>query len=147
MTKNKSFKKRRTEKTQRDNQSLNVNLPLASYFKEHRNFIITVPFIVIGVLTFPNIFFVPYSSMECSWVIGLSMAKVAGMQFGKDIIFPFEPLGFMYYPIYCAFNTWLISSLFHFFVHCLVIFTIIIMMKKVSANAIDWTLVVFHLRN
>ncbi|MGD0785246.1 MAG: hypothetical protein ABR969_05480, partial [Sedimentisphaerales bacterium] len=68
------------------------------------------------------------------------MAKVLGLQFGKDIVFPFGPLGFMYYPLYCEFNTWLISSAFCLFVHCLFIFSIIIMIKKLFIPTIDCVL-------
>ena len=68
------------------------------------------------------------------------MAKINGLQFGKDIVFTFGPLGFMYLPVFCDFNTWLISASFHLFMHLLLIYSVVIMMKKLSAHLIDYVL-------
>ena len=87
---------------------------------------------MIGFLTIPQLLVLPYSGIESSWVVGLNMARIYGFQFGKDIVFPFGPLGFMYYPFFCEFNTWFISASFCLFVHCLFIYSIIIMIKKLS---------------
>jgi len=94
----------------------------------------------IGTLTDPKLLGLPYSSLEFSWIIGLNLAILHGLQFGKDIIFPFGPLGFIYYPAYCEFNTWLISSAACLFAHCLLIYSIILMIKKLSIRPIDCVL-------
>jgi hypothetical protein len=141
MSKNKFFTQGKIprERTKKKNLSLE-RPPLADYIKYHRSIIIALVFGAIGFLTIPNLLILPYSRLEGSWIIGLNMAKVSGLQFGKDIVFPFGPLGFMYCPAYCEFNTWLISSAFCLFVHCLFIFSIVIMIKKLSISPIDCVL-------
>jgi hypothetical protein len=106
-------------------------------FKQSRNILIILGFSAVGFLTIPNLLMLPYNSPECSWLIGLNMAEVSGLQFGKDIVFPFGPLGFMYYPLYCEFNTWLLSSAACLFTHCLLIYSIILLIKKLSISPID----------
>ena len=105
---------------------------LTDYKKHIRNLIIILVFGTIGFLTIPPLLVLPYSGIESSWVVGLNMAKIYGFQFGKDIVFPFGPLGFMYYPFFCEFNTWLISATFCLFVRCLFIYSIIFMIRKLS---------------
>jgi hypothetical protein len=108
------------------------NLPLTGYRKHRRNFVITLIFWTIGFLTIPNLLLLPSSGLDNSWLLGLNMAIIRGLQFGKDIVFSFGPLGFMYQPVFCEFNTWLITAIFHLFVHCLLIYSIVIMIKKLS---------------
>jgi hypothetical protein len=138
MSQGKLFKQRKRMKN--GTLSPNKRLSFADYIKYHRDIIITLVFGVIGFLTIPNLLGLPYSSLESSWRIGLNMAKVLGLQFGKDIVFPFGPLGFMCYPVYCEFNTWLISSAACLFAHCLLIFSIILMIKKSSIRPMDCVL-------
>jgi hypothetical protein len=140
MSKDKSFKQRRIQRTQVNKSSAAAKISSHTGFKSPRNILITLVFSIIGFLTIPTLLGLPYSSLECSWIIGLNMAKVLGLQFGKDIVFPFGPLGFMYSPYFCEFNTWLISSAFCLFVHCLFIFSIIIMLKKLFSSPIDCVL-------
>jgi len=141
MSKDKSFKQRRIQRTQVNKSSAAAKISShTGSVKSQRNILITFIFSIIGFLTIPNLLGLPYSSLECSWIIGLNMAKGLGLQFGKDIVFPFGPLGFMYSPYFCEFNTWLISSAFCLFVHCLFIFSIIIMLKKLFSSPIDCVL-------
>jgi hypothetical protein len=110
---------------------LNKSLP-ANYKRHIRNLVIILVFGAIGFSTIQDFLVFPYSGIESSWVVGLNMARIYGLQFGKDVVFPFGPLGFMYYPFFCEFNTWFISAVFCVFVHCLFIYSIIIMIKKLS---------------
>ncbi|MEN6385835.1 MAG: hypothetical protein ABFD79_11655 [Phycisphaerales bacterium] len=107
------------------------------FFESHQDFVNASIIILAGILKFPKILILPYSSLDASWVIGLSMAKSAGLQFGKDIVFPFGPLGFIYFPFYCKFLLWVISASFCLFGHWLLICTIITLIRKTAANTID----------
>jgi hypothetical protein len=138
MSKDKSFKR---EKTQANKSSPPTEISSHIDFKKYPgNILISLIFWTIGFLTIPNLLGVPSNSPESSWIIGLNMAKALGLQFGKDIVFPFGPLGFMYQPYFCEFNTWLISSASCLFAHCLLIFSIILMIKKSSIRTIDCVL-------
>jgi hypothetical protein len=115
-------------------------LPLTGYRKHRKSLIIILVFGMIGFLTVPNLLLLPSPGIDNSWQVGLNMAKIRGFQFGKDIMFQFGPLGFMYSPVFCQFNIWLISAAFSLFVHLLLIYSIVIMMKKLSASLIDYVL-------
>jgi hypothetical protein len=133
--------KKRLLRAKKKNLSPDKKASFADFIKYHWSIIITLVFGAIGFLTIPNLLLLPYNSLECSWAIGLNLAIRHGLQFGKDIVFPFGPLGFMYYPYFCEFNTWLISSAFCLFAHCLFIFSIILMIKKLSIPPIDCVLI------
>lgn len=94
----------------------------------------------IGFLTIPNLLLLPSCGLDPSWQVGLNMAKIYGFRFGKDIVITFGPLGFMYLPLFCEFNTWLISASFCLFVHFLLIYLIVTTMKKLSARLMDYVL-------
>jgi hypothetical protein len=115
-------------------------LPLTGYRKHRKSLIIILVFGMIGFLTIPNLLLMPSPGVDDSWVVGLNMAKIHGYQFGKDIVFTFGPLGFMYSPVFCQFNIWCISSAFSLFAHLLLIYSIVIMMKKSSASLTDYLL-------
>ncbi len=110
------------------------------YIKQSRNFIITFLFLVIGFLTIPQLLRFPDSGLDRSWQIGLHMAAISKFQFGTDIIFTFGPLGFLYRPVFCEFNTWIISAAFILFVHCLLIYSITIVMKRFLVHPLDYVM-------
>lgn len=114
--------------------------PLTGYRENRGNLVIMLVFGTIGFLTIPNLLLLPSGGLDRSWQVGLNMARIYGLQFGKDIVFTFGPLGFIYLPIFCQFNTWLISAAFCLFVHILLIYSIVIMMKKLSARPADYVL-------
>jgi hypothetical protein len=137
MSQDKSSKPERAQSAQvKSSEAAGVS-SYTDFRKSRRNILITLVFSAIGFLTIPNLLVLPYSSLDCSWLIGLNMAKVSGLQFGRDIVIPFGPLGFMYHPLYCDFNTWLISSAGCLFAHCLLIFSVILIIKKLSIPPID----------
>ncbi len=142
MVKNKLLKqdKERRERTQKNILSAANKPPLTGYQKFRRNLVITLVFWTIGFLTIPNLLPLSGGGLDNSWKIGLNMARISGLQFGKDIVFTFGPLGFMYLPIFCEFHTWFISAIFNLFVHFLLIQTIVFIMKKFSAGLWDYVL-------
>ncbi len=110
------------------------------YIKQSRNFIITFLFLVIGFLTIPQLLRFPDSGLDRSWQIGLHMAAISKFQFGTDIIFTFGPLGFLFRPVFCEFNIWIISAAFNLFVHCLLIYSITIVMKRFLVHPLDYVM-------
>lgn len=114
--------------------------PPIDYQKLRRNLVITIIFWTIGFLTIPDLLLWPKMGLDNSWRVGLNMARVSGLQFGKDIVFTFGPLGFMYDPVFCESGAWLISVIFNLFVHFLLIQTIVVVMKKLSAGLWDYVL-------
>jgi hypothetical protein len=141
MSKGKLSKLRKVQKSQINKSSVPTKTPSLTGLKKYWGTILTTLILLTaGFSTIPNLLQQPYNSIESSWLIGLNMAKVLGLQFGKDIVFPFGPLGFMYHPVYCEFNTWLISAVVCLFAHCLLIFSIILMLKRLSASLVDCVL-------
>ena len=84
-----------------------IMLFLDSYKKYVRCIFIVFAFPLIAYQTLPNLFFWYTAGLDPSWVIGINVASIEKMQFGKDIVFTFGPLGFLYLPAFCQFNTWI----------------------------------------
>ena len=142
MSKNKLSKQSGTQKRlgQKKVFSPTDKRPLIDYRKFRRNLVITIVFWTIGFLTIPDLVLLPKTGLDDSWRVGLIMAINSGLQFGKDIVFPLGPLGFVYQYVFGEFNTWLISTVFNLFAHFLLIQTIVFVMKKLSAGVWDCVL-------
>jgi hypothetical protein len=134
------MKRRRRKAVKKDILSHVDKPPLADYRKFSRNLVVTIVFWTIGFLTIPNLLLFPKAGLDDSWEVGLNLARISGLQFGKDIVFTFGPLGFMYQPVFCEPNAWLISAIFNLFAHFLLIQTIVFIMKKLSAGLWDYVL-------
>jgi hypothetical protein len=53
---------------------------------------------VVAWLSLPAVDLHPEAGLDPSWGIGLSLAYLHGLDFGRDIIFTYGPLGFLVYP-------------------------------------------------
>lgn len=133
---------KRRRKAVKENILSSVDAPPPAGFQKFlRNLVITIVFWTIGFLTIPNLLLWPKSGLDDSWKAGLNMARVLGLQFGRDIVFTFGPLGFMYEPVFCESGAWLMSVIFNLFAHFLLIQAIIFVMKKFSAGLQDYVLI------
>ena len=95
-------------------------------------------FLFIAYFTIPNLVTYHSSGSESSWRAGLSMASIRNMQFGKDIVFTYGPLGFLNVPCFTEYNTWLISAFFVLFLRLLLLVLIFILIKKYQLNILDY---------
>lgn len=73
--------------------------------------------VVLAVLTWPIASMVPGSGPDPSWMAGLYLAHAEGLQFGKDIVFTYGPLGFLQDPVLYDQGMWVIAFLFQVAVH------------------------------
>jgi len=93
-------------------------------------------------VTFPDV------GLDPSWLVGIKMADLKNMQFGKDIVFTFGPLGFLYQfslhqaLVYINHFQWLISFTFMLITHFLFIFAFIQLLVKLQ---LKWYYHVFML--
>ncbi|MBN2588961.1 MAG: hypothetical protein JXA96_03790 [Sedimentisphaerales bacterium] len=115
------------------------------YKKFSSEFIATIVFIVIAFHTLPILLRLSSTGLDHSWLEGLNMAFIKKMQFGKDIIITFGPLGFLFLPEFNNFNTWIISLTFALFVHLLLVYSIYMMIKNLSLNLLDLLVLVIIL--
>jgi len=91
-------------------------------------------FILIGIWTLPWPMIPPGSGLDPSWVIGINMALLENLQFGKDIVFTFGPLGFLWTPVLIDYNLWSLSLFFCIFFHILFIGSIFLLLRKLPAR-------------
>lgn len=93
--------------------------------------------ILVSILTAPNLFSPPHAGLDNSWKIGLNLALIKKLQFGKDIVFTFGPLGFLYRPVLCNVGLWTISCAFGILVHLTLVSLIItVLLRHASAIAV-----------
>src|ERR1019366_8042506 len=59
--------------------------------------------LVAGVFTFP---FMPGPGLDPSWRMALGYMFEHGMQFGRDVIFTYGPLGFIMSDTFCGVQFW-----------------------------------------
>lgn len=55
---------------------------------------------VIALWTLPAVLVAPSSDIDANWQIGLQLALLQKLQFGKDIIFTLGPFSFLYTPLF-----------------------------------------------
>lgn len=96
------------------------------------NILIIVIFGIAAILTLPWLLVTPTSGLDPSWRIGLNMATINNFQFGKDIVFTFGPLGFLYSPTYTDYKLWTISSSFTLITHFIFLSSIALLAIKSS---------------
>jgi hypothetical protein len=89
--------------------------------------------LVAGVLTMPEFLRLPGFRIDNDWLVAVNMGLWRGMQFGKDIIFNYGPLGFLWAPMLCYFKLWLIAAVFALLVHVLLIYLMLSLARKSSA--------------
>ena len=86
--------------------------------------------LIFGIWTLPNPIIFPDSGLDPSWVVGLNLAFLENLQFGKDIIFTFGPLGFLWEPMLLDYRLWVLSLIFTLTIHFLFIACVFYVVKK-----------------
>ncbi|HWB69651.1 MAG TPA: hypothetical protein VG518_06705, partial [Solirubrobacterales bacterium] len=71
----------------------------------------------LGILTWPLVSILPASGPDPSWLAGLYMAHGEGLQFGKEIVFTYGPLGFLQSPVLYSEILWALAFLFQAALH------------------------------
>ena len=84
----------------------------------------------------------PSQGLDPSWLIGLNIAYLKNFQFGKDIIFTFGPLGFLWIPVIIDYNLWMLSTYFSIFTDLILIFSMIILFNNLSAKYYHYLILV-----
>ncbi len=91
-------------------------------------------FLVVLILTLPLAGIPPAPGLDNSWLTGLNMALVRGMQFGKDIVFTFGPLGFLFIPSFCDVNHWVIAYVCGLLVHFVLVLLVFLQLSKITSS-------------
>ncbi len=64
-------------------------------------------YFILVFIFFPVTFFTtPATGIDCSWNIALSLAHRYHLTFGRDIVFPHGPLGFLHARLPIALDAW-----------------------------------------
>jgi hypothetical protein len=97
---------------------------------------IIVALTVIGtaVFTVPGPISFPQPGLDPSWRIGLYIAIMKNMQFGKDIVFTYGPLGFLSQPLLVDYNLWRLSLAFNLFTHILFFLSLYVLLKSIKTQ-------------
>ena len=79
----------------------------------------STPFLglAVAILTWPIISIVPSTGVDPSWMAGLYMAHGEGLQYGRDIVFTYGPLGFLEVPVLYEQAMWIVAFLYQSLVH------------------------------
>jgi hypothetical protein len=99
-----------------------------------------VCFSVILILTLPLAGIIPDAGIDNSLATALNLAFSHGMQFGKDIVFTFGPLGFLYLPGFCDVNHWVIAYLCGLSVHFVLILLVFLLLSKIAGSKLSFLL-------
>ena len=91
-------------------------------------------FIVVSFWTLPLSTFLPGSGLDPSWTIGINLAYLNNLSFGTGIEFTYGVLGFLGNPLILDYHMWLLSFTFSVFTHFLFVFSIYLLLKKISAR-------------
>ncbi len=73
--------------------------------------------VALALLTWPIVSIVPGTGPDASWAAGLYMAHAEGLQFGRDFVFTYGPLGFLQVPVLYDEAMWIVASLFQAAIH------------------------------
>jgi hypothetical protein len=81
--------------------------------------LLSSPFIgaAIAALSWPIVSIVPGVGPDPSWAAGLYMAHGEGLQFGRDVVFTYGPLGFLEVPVLYGEALWILASLYQALLH------------------------------
>ncbi len=90
--------------------------------------------VAVSILSLPLGGMIPLPGIENSWIIGLNMAFSRGMQFGKDVVFTFGPLGFLYLPNFCDVNNWMAAYISGLLVHFILVLFVYLLLSKVAQS-------------
>jgi hypothetical protein len=91
-------------------------------------------FLAVSILTLPLGIVIIEAGLDNSWLIGLNMAFSRGMQFGKDIVFTFGPLGFLFLPCFFDVNHWMVAYLCGLAVHFVLVLLVFLLLSKVTSS-------------
>ena len=92
--------------------------------------------VIVSILSLPLGGMIPSPGIENSWIIGLNMAFSRGMQLGKDVVFTFGPLGFMYLPNFCNINNWLMAYIGGLLVHFVLVLSAFLLLSKIAKSSL-----------
>jgi hypothetical protein len=99
-------------------------------FKKPEEYLYWLVPLIFGIWTMPRPITFPGPTLDSSWIIGLNIASLENLQFGKDIIFTFGPLGFLWTPLLLNYHLWVSSLVIILITHFLVIGCIFNVIKK-----------------
>ncbi|MCX5634461.1 MAG: hypothetical protein NTW55_01270 [Planctomycetota bacterium] len=103
-------------------------------------FLVFAWFLVVSIFTLPLAGITPSPGIDNSWLTGLNMALIRGMQFGKDIVFTFGPLGFLFMPSFCDVNQWVIAYLCGLLVHFVLVLLVFLLLPKITNSKLAFIL-------
>ncbi len=81
---------------------------------------------------------IPIKGPDSSWTVGLYWALVKGLQFGKDVVFTYGPLGFLEVPYYADYGLWRIAVLFALFMHTVLFVSAYIAVRQTALREENW---------
>ncbi len=81
--------------------------------------VLSTPFLgaAIAIFTWPIYAIVPRAGVDPSWVAGLYMGVAQGLQFGRQFVFAYGPLGFLQEPALYDSGLWMLSFAYQSLIH------------------------------
>jgi len=73
--------------------------------------------VFLAALTWPIVSIIPATGPDASWAAGLYIAHAEGLQFGRDFVFTYGPLGFLQVPVLYDGTLWVVAFLFQAAIH------------------------------
>jgi hypothetical protein len=100
----------------------------------HADTVIVVLFGLGWALSLPVVFNAPVKGLDPSWTVGLYWALARGLQFGKDIVFTYGPLGFLNAPYYVDYGLWQIAVVFTLLMHSLLFISAFMAVRQTAVG-------------
>jgi hypothetical protein len=102
-------------------------------------------FAVAFIWTLPWPVGYPSAGLDPSWVLGIYWAFARHLQFGRDIVFTYGPLGFLDVPMLIYFGLWSLSFLFRLLSHAIFFAASFIFVVEIVRSKSSWTSLVYSL--
>ncbi len=86
-----------------------------------------------------------HSGLDSSWIVGINWALARGLQFGRDIVFTYGPLGFLDPPFLVEYQLWRVSFLFRLFAHTLLFVSSYLTARHAVSDQGPWARLLYSL--
>ncbi len=92
--------------------------------------VVGICFLVAWLATFPTPLLKAGGGLDLSWVQALHMAVASGLIFGRDILFTYGPLGYLFFPVGLNTMLWIEAVVFRITIHTLFYLSLLLLVLK-----------------
>lgn len=95
-----------------------------------QDLVVGLCFIIAWLVTFPSPFQPVGAGLDASWLQALHLATANGLIFGRDVLFTYGPLGYLFYPLGLNILLWSEAVIFGVIIHTLFYLVLLMLVFK-----------------